>query len=285
MLSEVLARFAQGALSPSWALTELLSVADDLTSAEAFLRGREGDDRARQLLRLLAEHRAGGECMVRMARAHAILEESVPNESAIDRCARFFDWSVDQNEEASVALYSLGSAELLADATDEVVRLLGRWSALGLDRDVLQIGCGIGRVECAISPRVRTATGVDVSARMIEVAKRRTASLPNVHIALTDGRGLDSFADGHFDTVFAVDTFPYLVLGGEPLVQRHFAEIRRVLEPGGVFAILNYSYRGDPADDHGDVLRLARANGFTVDICGGADGTMWNGCAYRMTAD
>jgi len=42
-------------------------------------------------------------------------------EEGIAFCERLFDWSVQQSEEASVALYSLGNPELLERATREIV--------------------------------------------------------------------------------------------------------------------------------------------------------------------
>src|SRR5690606_40405531 len=73
---------------------------------------------------------------------------------------------------SSALLYSLGDPFLLARATAEVVDLFHRLRFVGKDRDILQIGCGTGRFEAAFSGSVRRAVGIDVSPRMIEVARR-----------------------------------------------------------------------------------------------------------------
>src|SRR5207244_3193125 len=52
-----------------------------------------------------------------------------------------FDRAVAVAPEAAVALYSLGSAELLDRATAELVERLSEWHLLGGDVDVLDIGC------------------------------------------------------------------------------------------------------------------------------------------------
>jgi ubiquinone/menaquinone biosynthesis C-methylase UbiE len=66
-----------------------------------------------------------------------------------------------------VALYSLGSPDILDRATSEIVARLAEWELLRLDLMVLDIGCGIGRVERALAPHVGAITGIDVSPCMI----------------------------------------------------------------------------------------------------------------------
>src|SRR5437588_140869 len=75
-------------------------------------------------------------------------------EEWIETARRFFDRAVRRNEEASVAAHSLGDPRLLAQATREIVELLDRWGVLGADRRTLEIGCGIGRLQAALAPRV-----------------------------------------------------------------------------------------------------------------------------------
>ncbi len=283
-LGGILANSRHAARAPSWTLAEMLLASENLAHTERFLRAHRGDPAVPELLRLLEHHRTGGETVAQLARAHTrVLESAHGDASLIDRVARFFDASVARCEEASVALYSLGSAEILAAATDEVVDAFARWSDLGPDRDVLQIGCGIGRIEAAMAPRVREAVGVDVSAGMIAAARRRCAGIPNARFEHTDGRDLGLFARGRFDLVFAVDTFPYLVAAGEDVVARHFAEARRVLRPGGAFVILNYSYRGDTGHDRDDVDRLSRAHGLHVMQVDEGPPSIWSGRIHRMT--
>lgn len=242
-------------------------------------------ERAVALDRLAAEHEHGAHRIEAMLASG--MDTSAPAatvEEGIAHCERLFDWSVSQSEETSVALYSLGNAGILAEATAEVVALFEGWGVLGAERDVLEIGCGIGRFQVALAPRAREVYGIDVSSGMIDAARRRTAGMGNVHVARSTGRDLSMFGDARFDLVFAVDTFPYLVQSGMPLVERHFAEARRVLRPGGVFAILNFSYRDDPAADRADVAGLTAAHGFRVLVDGSRPFALWNGVAWRMDA-
>ncbi len=184
-----------------------------------------------------------------------------------------------------MALYSLGNPAILDAATQEVVELLvaRRWVTAA--RDVLEIGCGIGRFERALAPQVRAITGIDVSPRMIEQARRRCAGLDNVSLLACTGYDLAPFADASFDLVMAVDSFPYLVQSGMALVERHFEEARRVLRPGGDLVIFEFSYRGDAGRDRDDVSRLALTTGFTVRDSGTRLLSLWDGALFHLTPD
>lgn len=230
---------------------------------------------------LLAENRKGCNRVVAMLRTSIETDEPAATiEDGIERCRRAFDQAVRQNEEASVALYSLASPVLLAEATREIVEAMAAWGVIGPDRDVLQIGCGIGRMEHALALRVRHAVGIDISPRMIEAALRRCAGIPNVELRVTDGRDLRAFHDQSTDLVYAVDSFPYLVQLGMSIVETHFEEAWRVLRPVGDLVILNFSYRGGTAD-RGDFARLSAQSGFDVIINGDAPFTLWDGAVFH----
>jgi SAM-dependent methyltransferase len=96
--------------------------------------------------------------------------------------------------------------------------------------DFLEIGCGIGRVGKVLAPQVKSWTGADISAGMIEVAKRRTADLPNVRFQELSGVGLSEFADESFDVVYCTVVFMHLFEWDR---YAYVKEARRVLRPGG----------------------------------------------------
>ena len=116
---------------------------------------------------------------------------------------------------------------------------------------------------------------------MIEAARRRCAGLENVHLAVSSGRDLAGFADGAFDLVFAVDSFPYIHYAGPALVETHFREAARVLRPGGELAIFNFSYRDDVPTDRREVARLCPACGLTLLANGEQPFRRWDGIAFR----
>jgi SAM-dependent methyltransferase len=208
--------------------------------------------------------------------------ENATIEEGVAFCRRLFDWSVQQSEEASVALYSLGSPALLDAATQEIVAALAGWGSLGADKRALDIGCGIGRMEIALSPELGAIDAIDVSEKMIAAARRRCAHLGNVTLSTCSGLDLGAFGAGRFDLVFAVDSFPYLVQSGMPLVAAHFVEIARVLRTDGELVLLNFSYRGDAHADRRDVEALAAAHGFDLLVNGETPFALWNGAAFRL---
>ncbi|WP_292621413.1 class I SAM-dependent methyltransferase, partial [Mesorhizobium sp.] len=166
--------------------------------------------------------------------------------------------------------------------TDEIVAWLETQGFTGAHRDILDIGCGIGRFESALSSAAHRIVGIDISSKMISIARQRCASLRNVEVRPTSGLDLADFGNASFDCVLAVDSFPYLVLAG--LAERYFKEIARVLKTSGMAALLNYSYRGTPALDRADVHRLAGAHGMQVVVDSEKPFRLWDGNAFLLAA-
>ena len=203
-------------------------------------------------------------------------------DDAVERCGQFFDWAVEAGPETSVALYSLGAPGLLAAATHEVVELMERRGVLGRDRQLLDIGCGIGRIEAALADRIMYAIGIDVSPGMIATARERCADNGDTAFLVTSGRDLRPFADASFATVTAVDSFPYIFQAGSvEFASTYFAEMARVVKPGGDILILNLSYRGQPELDRLDATRFGRDNGIDVLCAGMAELRTWDGRTFH----
>ena len=100
------------------------------------------------------------------------------------------------------------------------------------DLDVLDIGCGNGALLNALSSRIKTGSGVDESAGMIERAKTKNAGVANLTFRTIGGPVLP-FADNSFDAVISLMSFRYL--DWDPLL----LEIKRVMRPGGQFLIID----------------------------------------------
>ena len=147
---------------------------------------------------------------------------------------------------------------------------------------MLDIGCGIGRFECALAPDVASITGIDVSPGMIGEARARCRGLDNVALARVDGSDLAMFAGRRFGLVLAVDALPYLVAAGPGIAARHVADAAGLLDRGGALAIFNYSYRGDLDADRADLAHLAAANGLAIERSGTSDFTLWDGVTFLL---
>jgi SAM-dependent methyltransferase len=201
---------------------------------------------------------------------------------ALEHWRQWFDGAVRASPEASVALYSLGDAALLEQATEEVVSLLERLGVLGPEREVLDLGCGIGRFVEALAPRVAEVVGIDIAPGMLAAAQQRCAGLPNVRLLPTSGRDLAGFGCGSFDLVLAVDTMPYLYRTDPQMVETHVVDAARILRPGGDLVILNLSYRGDLELDRRDAARLAQQTGLEALRNGTSDLTLWDGRTFHL---
>ncbi len=99
-------------------------------------------------------------------------------------------------------------------------------------RRVLDIGCGDGELALALQQRGATVVGLDASPPMLEAARAR-ASMQQADLALCLGRAERlPFADESFDVVVAVTILCFV-----PAAEATFAEIGRVLRPGGRLVI------------------------------------------------
>ena len=283
-IQRIVNRYLRAEASASMVLMELLQLTEDPAALARALPTLDGEPaRLRELARHLAENEAGCRTIVRMIHQRLDSPEVAGNaEDAIERCRKLFDASVAQSEESSVALYSLGSPELLAAATDEVIGVLDDWGVLGLHRDALEIGCGIGRLMVPLCSRVRSVVGTDVSSGMISAATRRLKGFSNTSVQMTTGQDLSEFGSGSMDLVYSVDAFPYMVLSGRALVERHFQEIRRVLRTAGDFVLFNYAYGRPREDANGEVLALAHAAELEVIRADESPFRLWNGIGWLM---
>lgn len=139
-----------------------------------------------------------------------------------------------------------GDGYLSPGGPDEVDRVVEGLSLNG--KTILDIGCGAGGITLHLVARhgAARATGFDVEKPVIETARRRAA-----------GRGLEGrvsfvqappgplpFGDASFDVVFSKDALLHV-----PDKDALFADIFRVLKPGGVFAASNWmiAHDGEPS--------------------------------------
>ena len=134
-------------------------------------------------------------------------------------------WHIATNSESA-------SAETFhARAVVDVEKFFsGIESSLHEEQDVLDLGCGVGRLAAVLAPRVRSVLGVDVSGEMLDQAKEWCRDMPNVRFLQNDGVSLAGVPDGTIGLLMS-----YVVLHHIPrwATLGYVGEARRVLRPGG----------------------------------------------------
>ena len=96
---------------------------------------------------------------------------------------------------------------------------------------VLNIGCGIGRVESFFAPHCKEMHSVDISREMLQQATARLASFPNVFLQRLENISLSPFPDHKFDAVFSLLVLQHM---DNEDAYRYLLEMNRVLKPGGI---------------------------------------------------
>ena len=105
----------------------------------------------------------------------------------------------------------------------------------------LEAACGPGVVARALAPRTGSVHGVDLTPRMIELARREAAALPNVTFAVADATDLPD-PDGTYDGAIARFTIHHI-----PVPAGLVEELARVVKPGGVVVLADHVADDDPA--------------------------------------
>jgi SAM-dependent methyltransferase len=101
----------------------------------------------------------------------------------------------------------------------------------GPDDDVVEIGCGVGRLTRALAKRARTVRALDISERMLALAREHNPDLGNVEWVHGDGASLAGVEDASADACVSHVVFQHIP---DPAVTLAYVrEIGRVLRPGG----------------------------------------------------
>ena len=267
----------QGRISPQVALARMLLGGADAAAIDAAVRAARPEPATQEwqvLAALLPGRAAGLDILAREIRQTASDHTALGGVAGI---AAFFDRAVLHSPEAGVALYSLGDPAILQAATAEIVGWLVAEGMLLADTDVLDLGCGFGRVAAAMAPHCRSVLALDVSAGMIAEAQRRFGAVAGLRFAQTDGQALPT---GPFGLVLLVDSMPYVLQAG--LADAIVGGAAAALRPGGALVVLNLAYGRDAAEDNVDAERWAAAYGWQLSVS--RPFALWDGQAFVWRA-
>ena len=120
--------------------------------------------------------------------------------------------------------------------------LTGLGARLSATDDVVEIGCGVGRLTRVLADRSATVRALDVSERMLDAARRHNPALANVEWLLGDGASLAGIASSSADAVVSHVVFQHIP--DSDVTLGYVREIARVLRPGGWAA---FQISNDPA--------------------------------------
>jgi ubiquinone/menaquinone biosynthesis C-methylase UbiE len=104
------------------------------------------------------------------------------------------------------------------------------WPALG--GTCVEIGCGAGRLTATLAADFERVVALDVSADLIELARRRTST--DVEFHQVDGPSIP-LGDAEAEGVLSVHVFQHLER--RRVLAAYLAEARRVLRPGGTLMV------------------------------------------------
>jgi len=142
------------------------------------------------------------------------------------------------------------SGDIWTDNADEFDAGVARYlqpflnaAAIEPDAQVLDVGCGNGLVtrEAARRAHRGSVTGVDLSTRMLDLARRRAAQegLPNVRFLQADAQVAD-LGEARYDRIVSRNGVMFF---GDPVAA--FANLARALAPGGRLVLLVWQTMAD----------------------------------------
>ena len=106
--------------------------------------------------------------------------------------------------------------------------------------DVLEIGCGTGAFSRLLARRAERVLALDLSPRMIQIARERSKGYPNIEFQVADAIKWE-FPTAHFDCVVSIATLHHLP------IEDTLVKMRNALRTNGALIMLDlYQERGLP---------------------------------------
>jgi SAM-dependent methyltransferase len=136
--------------------------------------------------------------------------------------------------------------EFFATGIQEIGVFMDRaaaWGAPASHRSALDFGCGIGRLTQALAGHFEHVYGVDISLKMIELARqhnRRNRHAARCEYLCNPVGDLRHFGDGSIDMIYSWITLQHM---RPSHARRYMREFLRVLAPGG---LLLFQYPSKP---------------------------------------
>jgi len=99
--------------------------------------------------------------------------------------------------------------------------------------NILEIGCGIGRILIPMRKIFGNVTGIDISSEMVQLAQKYVSDIPNCSIVENNGINLSEFSDNSFDFCYSFIVFQHIP--EKQIVENYIKEVSRILKPSCLF--------------------------------------------------
>ena len=99
--------------------------------------------------------------------------------------------------------------------------------------NVLEIGCGIGRILIPMRKIFGNVTGIDISSEMVQLGQKYVSDIPNCSIVENNGTDLAEFSDNSFDFCYSFIVFQHIP--EKQIVENYIKEVSRILKPSCLF--------------------------------------------------
>ncbi len=124
------------------------------------------------------------------------------------------------------------SEEAISEHGAQLAGYLVKGMKIGPEDTVLEIGCGVGRFGKELASHAGKWIGVDVSANMVNITRKRLAEFDNVETHVVSGADLSPLADNSVDKIYCHAVFIHM---DKEDFYTYLVDARRVLKPGGIF--------------------------------------------------
>ena len=166
----------------------------------------------------------------------SLISQELTDSTVVEEDARRVEGVLARRSSGSRAFFSSASdrwSEMRHELFGQRFDLQALLALLSPDLVIGDLGAGTGHVVLSLAPHVRRVIAIDDSPGMLEAASLHLAGVSNVE--LRHGR-LEALPmdDGTLDVALLI-----LVLHHLPEPQRVFAEVARVLKPGGRFLVVD----------------------------------------------
>ena len=99
--------------------------------------------------------------------------------------------------------------------------------------NVLEIGCGIGRILVPMRKIFGNVVGIDISSEMVLLGQKYVEHIPNCSIIENNGIDLSEFSDNSFDFCYSFIVFQHIP--EKKIVANYIKEVSRILKPDCLF--------------------------------------------------